>query len=139
MNLWKLLPTFLIDVEGILYLPLFILPCYLICMVMFIQLRRRPHVIAAPSNRKKEALAFGIFLLISLIATTVMLLTLGPRIGTVIPPLLLLSNLVYPLVFLVLAWMYKGRFSILLWSFASLAGAVHAISWSVWLMALARS
>ncbi|WP_438463503.1 hypothetical protein [Marinomonas sp. PE14-40] len=134
MNLWNLLPDFLLFSSVVLYLPLLILPCYLICLVIYVRLNKKHE-----NARKKESLPFYAFLLLSLIASTVMLKSLGPQIGVVIPPLLLLSNLILPLVFLFLSLLKASDRSVALWGGASLAGGVHALSWSVWLMALAGS
>lgn len=139
MNLWKLVPDFLLAIDEILYLPFFILPCYALCLFVFYRLGVTSEEKDNLITRRQEALPFSCFLLISVTATTVMWLTLGPRIGTVIPPLLLLSNILFPLFFLIKGFMKQGTHAISLWSFASLAGLIHAISWSVWLMALARS
>ena len=139
MNFWALVPDFLLAIEGILYLPLLILPCYAICLFIFFRLRKAGEHQNNLITRRQEALPFSCFLMLSLIATTTMLLTLGPRIGTVIPPLLLLSNILFPAVFLLLGLLKKCSRSLRLWSVSSLAGLIHAISWSVWLMALARS
>lgn len=129
MNLWKLFPNELLEIEGILSLPFLILPSYLVCFVIFFRL----------NDRQKERTMFVSFLLLSVLASTVMWLTLGPRIGQIIPPLLLLSNIALPLIVLNLGLMKAGSHSLFLWGFSSLAGSIHAISWSVWLMALARS
>ena len=134
MNLWNLLPDFLLFSSAMLYLPLLILPCYLICLIIFIRLNKKHE-----NARKKESLPFYTFLLLSLIASGVMFKSLGPQIGLMIPPLLLLSNLVLPLAFLLLSLIKTSNRSLALWSWSSLAGGVHALSWSVWLIALAGS
>ncbi|KJZ13592.1 hypothetical protein TW85_12885 [Marinomonas sp. S3726] len=134
MNLWNLLPDFLLFSSVVLYLPLLILPCYLTCLVIYFRLNKKHE-----NARKKESLPFYTFLLLSLIASTVMLKSLGPQIGLVIPPLLLLSNLILPLVFLFLSLIKTSDRSVALWGWSSLAGGIHALSWSVWLMALAGS
>ena len=134
MNLWNLLPDCLLDFNGIFYLPLLILPSYLACIVTFIRLDK-----VLISRRKKEVLPFLCFLLLSLIAEIVMWTSIGPQIGKVIPPLILLSNLVLPLLLLISSLKTSSDRSVMLWGWASLAGGIHALSWSVWLMALASS
>lgn len=134
MNLWDLLPDFLLFSSVVLYLPLLILPCYLTCLVIYIRLNKKHE-----NARKKESLPFYTFLLLSLIASSVMFKSLGPQIGVLIPPLLLLSNLILPLVFLLLSLIKTSNRSLALWSCSSLAGGVHALSWCVWLLALAGS
>jgi len=134
MNLWYLLPDYLLFSSVMLYLPLLILPCYFICLIIYVRLKQKHE-----NARQRESLPFYVFLLLSLIASLVMLKSLGPHIGLVIPPLLLLSNLILPLAFLFLSLLKTSDRSIALWVWSSLAGCIHALSWSVWLMALAGS
>jgi len=129
MNLWNMFPDWLLEVEGILNMPLLILPSYLVCLFCFFRIKKGQY----------EGLAFVSFLLLSVLTTSLMWLTIGPQIGKVILPLLLLSNILLPLIFLSMGLRKINAFSVSLWGFASLAGFIHTISWAVWFMALAGS
>jgi len=139
MNLWFIFPSFLLEIKGILSLPLLILPTYLICIIYYFVFIPKKARANSQITRKKEMLPLILFLLLSLLTSVLILLILGPRMGLALPPLLLLSNILFPLVLLLVGLITSGIRSVILWSIASLAGAIHAISWAVWIMALARS
>ena len=126
MNLWVIFPESLLNINGILWLPYltFLFYCY-----------------AAYSLIKYSVfrLHLTVFFALTLIASLIMFLSMGPRIGTIIPPLLLLMVMLFPLIILVTSVLKKDSKSIVLWSITTAAGWLHSVSWAVWLFALARS
>ena len=129
MNLWKIFPDslqILLDIEGIIYLPLFSLIFYLFCIYALVR---------QPQHR----LSLGFFFGLTLIASVTMFLSMGPRIGLIFPPLTLLTVMLMPLTMLVIQIVKKDKKGIQTWSMASVAGWLHSLSWFLWLFALARS
>ncbi|MDQ7049809.1 MAG: hypothetical protein Q9M92_09795 [Enterobacterales bacterium] len=126
MNLWILFPKSLLQIEGILYLPIFVIPFYVYVLYA---------IVKHPENRT----GLIIFLVLTLTASTTMFLLLGPRIGTIFPPLILLSVMLMPLGMLTLKIWQKDITSIWVWGLTSVAGCLHSLSWAVWLFALAGS
>jgi hypothetical protein len=126
MNLWTLFPDLLPVFSGILKLPYLVIPLYL--PVIYFAVR-------ASGERK----ALLVFLLLTLMASVIMVFNFGPHVGKVFPPLALLSVMVMPMLLLGIN-LYRKRFNVVLvWGLATLAGWSHSLSWSVWLFAMARS
>lgn len=126
MDLWQLFPSSLLSVHGILSLPYLTLPIYFVVTLILIK---------APSQR----LALAVFLILSLLASLLMLVSMGPGIDTVYLPLLLLMVMIMPLLLLCYAIYRFNKLAIRVWAVASIAGILHSLSWSMWLFALAGS
>jgi len=126
MNLWKLFPESLLEIQGILSLPLFAIPFY--GYVLYALFKHQEH--------RKELV---IFLFLTVAASLIMFFTLGPRIGLLVPPLMLFSVMLMPIALLTLNILKKHTPGIWVWALTSVAGCLHSLSWSVWLFALARS
>ncbi|MGF1765346.1 hypothetical protein [Aliivibrio kagoshimensis] len=126
MNLWALLPDLLPLGSWILQLPYLVIPLYL-PLIYF--------AVKHSSERRKLLL----FLLLSFIASTIMVFNFGPHVGKVIPPLALLSVMFMPVIILG-SNLYRRRLHVVhIWGVATLAGWCHSLSWSVWLFAMAGS
>ena len=126
MNLWSLFPEFLLGVNGILYLPYLAIPFYL-------------YVCYALVNHVSERVYLIVFVLLTLLTSGIMLISMGPQIGKVIPPLALLAVMVMPLVMLLIKLYHKAYGEARIWFMVTLASWLHSMSWSVWLFALAGS
>lgn len=126
MNLWSLFPEQLLAVPGILSLPYLALPIYFVLLLILIK---------TPT----QALSLSLFILLSLLTSVAMLLSMGPSIGTVLLPLLLLAVIVMPVSKLIYAIYCKNSVAVRVWIVASIAGLLHSLSWSLWLFALAGS
>lgn len=139
MNLWFIFPVFLLEIKGILFLPLLILPAYLFCLIYFFYLMPKKARPFDQISAQHDFWPFVFFLVLSLITSIYLYLILGPGMGLALPPLLLLFNLLLPLTLLSLRLINKRTCSIKLWGFSSLASGIHVLSWAVWIMALAGS
>lgn len=126
MNLWTIFPDYLLQIKGILNLPYFVLPFYL-------------YVLYASIKHPAYRVSLILFLVVTLMASLIMVFSMGPSVGHILPPLLLLSVMLMPLVMLIIQMCKSNSAGIRLWSIVSVAGWVHSLSWAVWLMALARS
>jgi len=126
MNLWTIFPESLLSIEGILSLPILAVPFYL--YVLFLLIKQ-------PEYR----IWLTVFLILSLMASLTMLFSLGPKIGLVFPPLMLISVMLMPIIMLIFHVTKKKNSGIWLWGITSVAGWLHSLSWVVWLFALARS
>lgn len=126
MNLWSIFPEFLLFNHYILYLPYVALAAYFFVIYA---------LVAFPTQRFKIAL----FLLLSMATTALMVTTFGPRIGTVIPPLMLLLVMLLPLLVLTEQIIKQNKVGVRIWVGVSLSGWAHSLSWIVWLMAAANS
>lgn len=126
MNLWRIFPESLLNIEGILSLPMFAIPFYL-------------YVLYAVVKHSEFRITLSMFLVASIGASSLMFLTLGPQIGKVLPPLLLLLVMLMPVVALCFQMVRKHSIGIWVWSITSIAGSLHSLSWAIWLFALARS
>jgi len=125
MNLWVLFPESILSVPGILKLP------YL-AVLMFLLLL----LIAWKTRHFKPFLLFvsAVFLL-----DLYVLFTIGPGMGRIAIPLILISIVVAPLTQWLVAWLKKDKNSTLFWGASSCFALVHSMSWAVWIMALAGS
>jgi len=126
MNLWRYFPESLLEIAGILLLPYLAIPFYLYIFYPLIK-------------QVDERKYLAIFLLLSVIASSIMLFSIGPHIGKVIPPLALILVLAMPTLMLINKLYTKVYHSALLWFFVMLAGWLHSLSWGVWLFALGGS
>lgn len=126
MNLWTIFPDYLLQIKGILNLPYFVLPFYL-------------YVLYALIKQPAYRVSLILFLVLTLMASLIMIFSLGPSVGHIFPPLLLLSVMLMPLVMLIIQVVNSKRAGIRLWSIVSVAGWVHSLSWAVWLLALSRT
>lgn len=126
MNLWGLFPDSILSINGILYLPYLALVFYAVVLVIFIKF---------PVFRMKLLL----FILITLITNFVIVMTLGPGMGRVLIPLLLLVIMFMPLIWLIPRCLDKNKKDIYVWSIVTVTGWLHSLSWVVWIFAMARS
>lgn len=88
MNLWTLFPEIILDIPGILYLPYIALSAYFVVVIIFVRIAKL---------RKR----IGVFFFVTLVTSTLIFLTLGPSMGTVIIPRLLLGIILIPSVWFV--------------------------------------
>lgn len=126
MNLWHLFPESLLHIPGILKLPYLAILLYLFLLYALFRY---------PTERK----LLSIFLVLSFIASSIMINNLHPGFGKVVPPLALLVIMLMPLSILLLRVSKKSYTNIHLWIIAILAGWSHSMGWGVWLFALAGS
>ena len=127
MNLWAVFPVdMLMSVDGVLCLPLFAIPLYL-------------YVFYAIFSHQRQRVWLLTFLGLTFLSSAIMLMCLGPNIGRVIPPFLLLLVIFMPLALLLVNIAKKQTHEVRLWALVMSAGVVHSFSWVVWLFALARS
>lgn len=126
MNLWILFPESIMSIKGILYLPYLALVFYVFVLFVFIKF---------PEFRLKLLL----FILITVITNVVIITTLGPSMGTVLIPLLLLVLMFMPLIWLISQCLAKNKKYMYAWSIVTISGWLHSLSWMAWIFALARS
>jgi len=126
VNLWNLFPEFLLKIDGILRLPYLAILFYL-------------YVFYAMVKNAGERIYLTVFVLLTLVASVIMLKNMVPPVGKIIPPSTLLLVMIMPIAILVLKLYKKAYNEARLWFVVTLAGWLHSISWSVWLFALARS
>jgi hypothetical protein len=126
MNLWHIFPESLLHINGILQLPYLALVFYI-------------YVFYSMVKNSEQRIALLIFVLLSILASSIMVISFGPQVGKIIPPLALLSVMLMPLIMLMVKLKNKTYSEARLWLIMSLTGFLHSISWSVWLFALAGS
>lgn len=126
MNLWNLFPTSIANIDYILYMPYAALAAYV-------------YVLYATTIHRGYRVKLMLFLALTLVGSINMVLTLGPDIGRVIPPLLLLAIIIFPLVELAKALITGSKKGARIWIKILIAGSLHSLSWVVWLTAIARS
>ena len=126
MNLWAVFPASILHIKGILYLPYLAISLYLyVCYAL----------IKEPGFR----LMLSVFLMLTLIASITLILSMGPGIGKIIPPALLLSVMLMPLLLFGLCIIKKESTGIRTLGIATAAGWVHSIGWVVWFFVVAGS
>lgn len=126
MNLWNLFPECLLKIDGILLLPYLAILFYL-------------YVLYAMVKNAGQRIYLIVFVLLTLVASVIMLKNMGPPVGKIIPPAILLMVMIMPIVILVIKLYKKAYNEARIWFVVTLAGWLHSISWSVWLFALAGS
>lgn len=126
MNLWDLFPDSLLMCNGILKLPYLAILFYL-------------YIVYATFKNAAERKYLMMFLMLSLVASIIMIINLGPPVAKIIPPLSLLTVMVMPLVMLIINLHNRAYNLVLIWFMGTIAGWLHALSWSVWLFVLAAS
>lgn len=129
MNLWNIFPRSvenLLDIESIIFLPLISLAFYLFCIYAFVR-------------QAQHRIMLGSFFVLTLMASMTMFFSMGPRIGLIFPPLMLLVVMLMPSVMLLLHVWQKDRVGIKTWGMACAAGWLHSLSWLLLLLALAGS
>ena len=126
MNIWHAFPESILMIKGILQLPYLGIVFYIYVFYLMIK---------DPSNR-----TFLIaFLLLSALASMVMIINFRSSLGNIIPPLLLLVVISMPLLKL-LSSLYKRSFQDSgKWLLVTLAACIHSISWMVWFFVIASS
>ena len=126
MNLWALFPESLIQIKGILNLPYIAISFYLyICYGIY--------------KHKTHRQSLLIFIALSCAASLTMFTSLGPDIGVLWPPLLLIMVMLLPLLYLFFQIKEKDIMGIWIWSITTIAGWLHSLSWWLWLYALSNS
>ncbi|UGA53433.1 hypothetical protein [Vibrio sp. VB16] len=126
MNLWNLLPFSMIKIDYILNLPYAALLAYI-------------YVLYAIGVHRNYRIKLMLFLVLTIIASGTMVLTMGPNIGRIIPPLLLILVMFSPVFELVKSLIYTDKKGTRIWLKIAIAGWLHSLSWVVWLAAMARS
>lgn len=126
MNLWTLFPEALLQVNGILFLP------YVGILFYF-------YVFFALVKHSEQRICLAIFVLLTVVASGIMLNNLGPGAGKIVPPLSLFIVMAMPVLMVIIQLIKKSYIAVRIWSLVTLAGLAHSISWSAWLFAMARS
>ncbi len=126
MNLWHLFPTKILVFEQILYLPYLLIPSY-------------AYLIYAATRFQRVRKPMLMFLLLSGFVCGLMIVSFGPNMGKVLPPLMLLASPLFPLFNLFTALRQTNASIKWIWFVASLASLVLSLSWTVWFVALANS
>lgn len=127
MNLWNLFPvTELLNIPGVLYLPRFAIPAYILTIVVAVKL---------PQQRIRLAA----FWILTLLVSISVLISFSQRIDLIIPPLLLTSVMLMPLWILATEIWKRSSSGIWTWAIATAAGWLHSLSWAAWLMAIMGS
>ena len=126
MNLWRVFPESIVSNNGLLLLPPSAALLYVFVLIALIKF---------PEVRVKIL----IFLFVTIITNIIIVATIGPNMGRVLIPLLLLSIMVLPLFWLLNQCRLKNRKTIYIFGIVTLAGWMHSLSWVAWIFALARS
>jgi hypothetical protein len=125
MNLWVLFPESILRVSGILKLPYIALLLLLLLLLV--------------AWKKKQIKPFLMFISAVFLLDLYVLFTIGPGMGRIAIPLILISIVVTPVMLGLVAWLKKDKNSTLFWGAGSCFALVHSMSWAVWIMALAGS
>jgi hypothetical protein len=126
MNLWGVFPESILRVNGILYLPYLTVFLYVLVLLMLVKF-------------KEQRAKLLLFVLATAITNIVIIMTLGPGMGNVLIPLLLLIIMVLPLFWLIPQCITKNRKNTYIFSIVTIAGWAHSIGWVALIFALARS
>lgn len=129
MNLWNFIPEFPVIINGVFYLP----------HLFYVTVLGYFYVIYALIKHAMHRPLLATFFLVSIIASTAMFTSLGPSIGKVFHPLLLLTVMLIPLSILSFHVIKKNKLGITIWTIATIAGWLHSFTWASWLYVLARS
>lgn len=126
MNLWELFPESIMSIKGILYLPYLALVFYAFVLFVFIKF----------SEFRLKLLPF---IVVTIMTNIVIVMTLGPGMGLVLIPFLLLIIMFMPLLWLIPQCLAKNKKAMYVWAIVTVSGWLHSLSWVVWVFALARS
>lgn len=126
MNLWHLFPPKILAFEQILYLPYLLIPSY-------------AYLIYAATRYQRVRKPMLLFLLLSGLVCGLMIVSFGPNMGKLLPPLMLLTSPLFPLFNMFTALRQTNVSVTLFWFVASMASIVLSLSWAVWFVALANS
>jgi hypothetical protein len=126
MNLWHIFPESILRVNGILYLPYLAAFLYVLVLLMLVKF-------------KEQRAKLLLFVLATAVTNIIIIMTLGPGMGNVLIPLLLLITMVLPLLWLIPHCITKNRKNTYIFSIVTIAGWVHSIGWVAWIFALSRS
>jgi len=126
MNLWHIFPESILSVNGILYLPYLTAFLYVLVIMIIVKF-------------KEQRAKLSLFVLATAITNIIILMTLGPGMGNVLIPLLLLIIMVLPILWLIPQCITKNRKNTYIFSIVTIAGWAHSVSWVAWIFALARS
>ena len=125
MNLWVLFPESILSVPGILKLPYVALLMLLLLLLI--------------AWKRKQIKPFLLFFSAVFLLDLYVLFTIGPGMGRIAIPLILMSIVAAPVTLWLFAWLKKDKHSALFWGAGSSFAVVHSMSWAVWIMALAGS
>jgi len=125
MNLWVLFPESMLSVPGILKLP------YIALLMLLLLL--------LTAWKMKHFKLFLLYVLAVFLLDLYVLFTIGPGMGRIAIPLILISIVVAPVLLWLTAWLKKNKHSTLFWGAGSCFAVAHSMSWAVWIMALAGS
>jgi len=126
MNLWQIFPESILSVNGVLYLPYLSAFLYVLVIMIIVKF-------------KEQRAKLSLFVLVTAITNIIIIMTLGPGMGKVLIPLLLLIIMILPILWLIPQCIAKNRKNTYIFSIVTIAGWVHSISWVAWIFALARS
>ncbi|WP_428086643.1 hypothetical protein [Candidatus Thioglobus sp.] len=126
MNLWHIFPELILRSSVILYAPYLTAFFYVLVLLMLVKFK--------PQRAK-----LLLFVLVTIVTNIVIIMTLGPGMGNVLIPLLLLIIMGLPLLWLLPQCMAKNRKNIYIFAIVTIAGWVHSIGWAATIFALARS
>ncbi|RTZ17279.1 hypothetical protein EJ063_00415 [Vibrio aquaticus] len=126
MNLWGLLPSALVSEFGLTFLPCLAIIGYLMVIGLYV---KRKYI------RNKVIL----FLAITLIANTIIFVTLGPGMSGVLVPSLLIAIPALPIYWLLHLWRQNSTKEATAYVLVFVAGLMHCLAWWVWIIALMRS
>lgn len=130
MNLWSLYPWGLL--KELLTCPFIIgLPWLTISLYIVVIYRIR--------TLEDHRLGIAVFLILSLLSSGIMLLSMGPNIGNILPPILLMMTALMPLILAIQYWVKREIINAKLWSLIAIVGFLHYLSWSTYLLMLAKS
>ena len=126
MNLWRLFPESILCIKGILYLPYLALIFYI--FVLFILFK-------CPEYRMKIIF----FILLTVFTNIISIMILGPSIGVVMIPLLLLLIMIIPIIWLISSCLERHKKNMIIGCVVTITGWLHSLSWVVWVYALSNS
>lgn len=126
MNLWHIFPESMLRVNGLLYLPYLAVFLYALVLLMLVKY-------------KEQRAKLLLFLLVTAITNIIIIGRIGPGMGKVLIPLLLLTIMVLPLLCLIAHCLAKNGKNTYIYGIVTIAGWVHGITWFMWIFAHARS
>lgn len=126
LNLWHFFPESLLDITTIFKLPYLVMLLYI--GLFYIAL-----------NKLKTHITLVFFCIFSIAASTMMLINLQHSMGNIVPPLVLFSLVLMPLIQFIIKLYNHDYLNASIWLTATLAAYFHGISWCVWFFAIARS
>ena len=126
MNLWDYFPDFIVMFSGALLLPFVALLFYL-------------YVVYIIFNKSTERLYLIIFILLTLVSSSIMVENLGHHVGKIVAPLSLILVMMMPIFILMINLYKRSYIAMRLWFIVTIAGFFHGMSWWVILFTIANS